>query len=160
MANVNAILGGRGGSPPATDRARALAGPDALAGHAATAAALKRVVRGGCEAAVARNDVAALSEPTPLIRLLDMTKLGVRLCLQYLQACLCQEMVYETPDCAALAEAAPAVDLTGVPKEEGMSRAAMRRREEERRNRETRDRSVPVRLTRIYNTVSCFEFLA
>ena len=69
-------------------------------------------------------------------------------------------MASETPDCAALAEAAPAVDLTGVPQEEGMSRAAMRHREEERRDREARDRSVPARLARIYNAVSRFEFLA
>ena len=41
-----------------------------------------------------------------------------------------------------------------------MSRATMRRREEERRDREACDRSVPVRLARIYNTVSHFEFLA
>ena len=84
----------------------------------------------------------------------------MRLYLQYLQACLCQEMASETPDCAALAEAAPAVDLTGVPQEEGMSRAAMRRRKEERRDREARNRSVPSCLARNYNTVSRFEFLA
>ena len=41
-----------------------------------------------------------------------------------------------------------------------MSRAAMRRREEERRNREARDRSDTARLARIYNAVSRFEFLA
>ena len=126
----------------------------------ATAAALKREVRGQYEVAVARGDVAVLSELTLLLRLLDMTKLGLRLCLQCLQACLCQEMSSKTSDYAALAEAAPAVDLTGVPQEEGMSRAAMRRCEEERRDREARDRSVPARLTRIYNAVSRFKFLA
>ena len=69
-------------------------------------------------------------------------------------------MTTKTPDCAALAKAVPAVDLTGVPQKEGMSRAVMRRRKEERRNREARDRSVPAHLARIYNAVSRFEFLA
>ena len=69
-------------------------------------------------------------------------------------------MASETPDCATLAEAAPAVDLAGVHQEEGMSCAAMRRHEEERHDREARARSVPACLARIYTTASCFEFLA
>ena len=45
-------------------------------------AALKWEVRGQYEAAIAHGNVAVLSELTPLLRLLDMTKLGVGLYLQ------------------------------------------------------------------------------
>ena len=144
VANVNAVLGAR------------LAG---VRQRRETAAALKREVRGRYEAAVARGNEAALSELTPLLRLLDMTELDVRLYLRYLRVCLCQNMVFETPDCAALSEAAPAVDLTGVPQEGSMSHVTMRCCKEERCNKEAHKQSAPAHLACIYNVVSCFEFL-
>ena len=79
--DVNTVLGARGTGVRPTDPARALAGPDALAGYVETASALKQEVRGRYKAAVARGNVAALSKLTPLLRLLDMTELGVRLYL-------------------------------------------------------------------------------
>ena len=152
VADVETVLGGGGDRDPATARARELAGTEALAGHARTAEVLKRAVGERYETAVQTGDVTGLSELTPLLKMLGMAELGVRLYLQYSQACLCKAMASETPE-GAVIPAEVALDMTGVPREEGMSRAAMRRREEERLRREAHDQSVPSRLARIYNAV-------
>ena len=145
VANVNAVLGAR------------LAG---VRQRRETAAALKREVRGRYEAAVARGNVAALSELTLLLWLLDMTELGMRLYLQYLQACLCQDGVRDSRLRYPRQGCARRRPDRRVPQEDVMSCMAIHGRDEERRNREARNRSIPARLTRIYNAVSRFEFLA
>ncbi|KAL7554153.1 hypothetical protein ACHAWF_017554 [Thalassiosira exigua] len=145
VADVDAILGGKGGGgPPATDRARELAGSESLDAHARSAEVLKRAVGERYEAAVRSGDVAGLSELTPLLGTLDMAGSGVRLYLEYSQGVLAKEM-----DADPAADEGP-VDVRDVPREEGMSRAAMRRRaEEERRKRDLN--SAPLKLARIYN---------
>ncbi|KAL7536864.1 hypothetical protein ACHAXR_007442 [Thalassiosira sp. AJA248-18] len=162
VADVNAILegsnngGGRQqqqqhhhGSNKASERAKQLAGNDALSAHAKTVEVLKRAISERYETAVQNGDVSGLSELTPLLGMLDMAELGVKLYLQYSQSVLCQEMNLEVVDIAS-AVADAALDVSNMPREEGMSRAAMRRRAEEQA-RQKQNMSVPLKLARIYN---------
>jgi len=154
VSDVNAILDGRGGGAgggPATDRARELAGSDALGAHARTAEVLRRAIGERYEAAVQNGDVAGLSELTPLLGMLDMAEMGVRLYLQYSQSVLCRQMDADLEVDDPSSGAADSADMANVPREEGMSRAAMRRRAEEQRRLRKNDASVPSRLARIYN---------
>jgi len=146
VADVNAILDGKGAyvGKKATGRARELAGVEALAAHERTTEVLKRAIGERYEAAVRNGDVSGLSELTPLLGMLDMAELGVKLYLQYSQSCLCAAMSLEPPDVNA------PIDLSNVPREEGMSRAAMRRRAEEQRLAQ-QNLSAPAKLARIYN---------
>jgi len=143
VKDVNGILEGRAGGGRASERARELAGGDALAAHAKTVEVLKRAIGERYETAVQNGDVAGLSELTPLLGMLDMEELGVKLYLQYSQSCLCQAMSLEVDTSAP-------IDLSNVPQEEGMSRAAMRRRAEEQRRAE-QNSTVPMKLAKIYN---------
>ena len=154
VSDVNAILDGRGGGAgggPATDRARELAGSDALGAHARTAEVLRRAIGERFEAAVQNGDVAGLSELTPLLGMLDMAEMGVRLYLQYSQSVLCRQMDADLEVDDPSSGPADSADMANVPREEGMSRAAMRRRAEEQRRLRKNDASVPSRLARIYN---------
>ncbi|KAL9189319.1 hypothetical protein ACHAXT_011809 [Thalassiosira profunda] len=141
VADVNAILDGRDGRGGATERAKAMAGEEALAAHQRTTEVLKRAVGERFEAAVRNGDVAGLSELTPLLGMLSMAELGVKLYLQYSQSCLVQEMTFEADDAAAEEDG---------PVPEGMSRAALRRQRAAQRQAALA-MTAPLKLARIYN---------
>jgi hypothetical protein len=149
VSDVNAILDGGPTRGPATECAKDLAGRDVLIAHGRTSEVLRNAIGERFEASVRQGDVVGLSELTPLLGMLDMAELGVRLYLQYSQSVLCRNMDADVDDMSSADGAA--IDVTNVPREEGMSRAAMRRRAEEERKRRQNDVSVPSRLARIYN---------
>jgi len=136
VSDVNAIL------KECTMDALQLAGEEALEAHSKTKEVTKRAIGERYESAVANGDVVQLSELTPLLRMLDMTELGVRLYLQFSQSVLTKEMSLDVDEVP--------VDVTHVERAEGMSRAAMRRRAEEEQQLR-RNMSVPMKLARIYN---------
>ena len=146
VADVNGILNGKNKNSQygvkATERAIELAGPEALAAHTKTVEVLKRAIGERYESSVQNGDVAGLSELTPLLGMLDMAELGVKLYLQYSQSELIQQMEMQV-------ESQP-IDMTNIPREEGMSRAAMRRRLEEQQ-RQQQNMNVPTKLAKIYN---------
>jgi hypothetical protein len=177
VAEVNAILegkstatsasgtgfgsGGGGGTYPtkATEHALQLAGPDALTSHSKTVSVLRRAISEKYESAVHNSDIAALSELTPLLGLLNMAEMGVKYYLQFSQSTLCQQMNLDTaslPPAPSSTEDA-VVDDPNLPREEGMSRAAMRRRAEQQRQLQVQQQqlaysqSVPMKLAKIYN---------
>lgn len=141
VRDVNDVLYGRNNGGGCSERAKELAGEEALQSHARTVEVLRRAVGERYETAVQNGDVAGLSELTPLLGMLDMAQLGVRLYLQYSQSVLTREMNLDAP---------PVVDVDSVEREEGMSRAAMRRRAEERQKQHI-NMSTPQKLARIYN---------
>ena len=121
VSDVNAILVGCTTRGPATENARELAGGDVLLAHGRTSEVLRNAIGERFEASVRQGDVAGLSELTPLLGMLDMAELGVRLYLQFSQSVLCRHMDAEVDDASS---SESAIDVTTVPREEGMSRAA------------------------------------
>ena len=146
VADVNAILDGKTNGTHASERAKELAGADALNAHAQTVEVLKRAIGERYEISVQNGDVAGLSELTPLLGILDMADLGVKLYLQYSQSELCKEMSFVDQG----VDSSQPIDMSTVPREEGMSRAAMRRRAEEQREKE-QNANPPMKLAKIYN---------
>jgi len=142
VADVNSILNGTKGQK-ATEHAIELAGPEALAAHTKTVDVLKRAIAERLESAVQNSDVSGLSELTPLLGMLDMAELGVKLYLQYSQSVLINDMNLD-------AKPAQEVDLSTA-REEGMSRAAMRRRAEEQQRAQL-NMTTPMKLAKIYNS--------
>ena len=148
VSDVNSILNGTNTKSygcKATQRALDLAGVEAINAHNKTVEVLKRAIGERYENAVQNGDVVGLSELTPLLGMLDMAELGVKLYLQYSQGVLCQQMELNVGG-----EASTNIDVNNMPREEGMSRAAMRRRLEEQQ-RAQRNMNVPMKLARIYN---------
>jgi hypothetical protein len=140
VRDVNSIL------HPATGvdcsaRAKELAGEGTLKTHERTVEILKRGISVAYESAVQHSDLASLSELTPLLGMVDMADLGVRLYLTFSKSLLEKEMNSD--------ESMQPIPEPEV-REEGMSRAAMRRRAEEEA-RLKRSQTAPQKLARIYN---------
>ncbi|KAL3767861.1 hypothetical protein ACHAWO_013680 [Cyclotella atomus] len=124
-------------------RVKEIAGENVIKTHLRTEEILKRGIAVAYESAVQHGDLSSLSELTPLLGMVGMADLGVRLYLGYSKGCLEKEMNLDAPSSSSLEEGEIQV-------EEGMSRAAMRRRaEEEARARQ--NQSVPQKLAKIYN---------
>jgi len=136
VRDVNAIL-----KTPQGSKVMEIAGESVIKTHQRTEEVLKRGISVAYESAVQHSDLASLSELTPLLGMVDMADLGVRLYLKYSKTQLEKEMNLDV-------RPAPLEEELKV--EEGMSRAAMRRRAEEEARRQ-QNQTTPQKLAKIYN---------
>lgn len=136
VRDVNAIL-----KNPQGGKVMEIAGESVIKTHQRTEEVLKRGISVAYESAVQHSDLASLSELTPLLGMVDMADFGVRLYLNYSKTQLEKEMNLD---------AAPAPLEEELEVEEGMSRAAMRRKAEEEARRQ-QNQTTPQKLAKIYN---------
>ena len=136
VRDVNAIL-----KNPQGSKVVEIAGESVVKTHQRTEEVLKRGISVAYESAVQHSDLASLSELTPLLGMVDMADFGVRLYLNYSKTQLEKEMNLD---------AAPAPLEEELEVEEGMSRAAMRRKAEEEARRQ-QNQTTPQKLAKIYN---------
>jgi hypothetical protein len=135
VQSVNSILSS------SSQRVRDIAGASVIQTHLRTEEILKRGIGVAYESAVQHGDLASLSELTPLLGMVDMADLGVKLYLSYSKSTLEKEMNLDIME-------PKEVMVSEV--QEGMSRAAMRRKAEEEAKR-SNSMTTPQKLAKIYN---------
>ena len=129
------------------DSIKSMAGEEVIAMHYRTQDILKRGITVAYESAVEHGDLASLSELTPLLGMVGMEDLGVRLYLSYSKNCLEREM----DETVGAATGGTLDGTTNLPSEEGMSRAALRRRAEQQAAAQPKVTPPPQKLAKIYN---------